>query len=407
MTVRILYVDEGATFGGSIVVAGLLVRHLDPTSFSASVAIPFEDEFTARVFRGPERIHLRRSLLPYNRMSAYREKIDARLPSGVRQVAHAVLSGLDVLAGAVYCFSLATLIVRDRVQVVHVNNSIEAVAAGCLTRRPVVVHLHGCLPEKLPTTHKWLYRRCSAIIAISDCVRRSAEGAGLPHSVMQVIPNGTQLSKVRPDTRSVLRRKWHIPASSPLIALVGRVVAWKGHREFLEAAVHVRRRHPDAHFMFVGGVSDGRPEFLDELMDVARSSGLEGVVHCTGYVADVPAYMEAADVVVHASVAPEPFGLVIIEAMAMSRPVIASLLGAGPEIVTHGHDGLLVDPRKAQDLSDAICRLIEDRGYARSLAIAARRTVEERFTAEAMTGAFERVYRRVSCRGSVAIGGKS
>jgi glycosyltransferase involved in cell wall biosynthesis len=397
MTSRILYVDQGATFGGSIVVAGLLVAHLDPVAFSASAAIPFEDEFTAQVFRGLVKIHRRRSLLPYNRMEALREKIDTRCPRAMRRVAHATLSILDLLASTRYCLDLALLIVRERIRIVHVNNSIEALAAGVLTRRAVVCHLHGDFGVPVPAVHRWLYRRCSAIVAISRYVRSSAIAAGVPDMRMEVIPNGTILVPP-PGAKRAIRERWGIPEAAPLIALVGRVVDWKGHRQFVQAAVEVHRRHPAAHFMFVGGVSDGRPEFLDELLQMARCSGIGDQLHCTGYVSDVPAYIEASDIIVHSSIAPEPFGLVIIEGMAMSKPVIASTLGAGPEIITDGQDGLLVDPRQTAKLCRAICRLIEDRDYAAGLGNAARRTVESRFTADAMARDFERIYRRITSR---------
>lgn len=267
--------------------------------------------------------------------------------------------------------------------------------AALLTRRPVVYHLHGTFGE-LSEHQRYIFHKCSALIAISQCVLASATAVGLDPKRIEIVPNGTVLPQLNAADSSGVRNQWGIPLDAPLIVLVGRVVAWKGHREFVQAAIEVHKRHPDVHFMFVGGVSDGTPEFLDELFELARANGIGDRLHCTGYVADVHQYIAAADVFAHSSIEPEPFGLVIIESMSMARPIVASTLGAGPEVVTEGVDGLLADPRNRDKLASAICRLLEDRELAARIGEEARRTVERKYTAAEMARSFERIYRRIT-----------
>jgi glycosyltransferase involved in cell wall biosynthesis len=141
---------------------------------------------------------------------------------------------------------------------------------------------------------------------------------------------------------------------------VGRLAPWKGQREFLEAARLVATEWPEARFLVVGDVAFDGPSYRDALRRLVRRLGLEDRVIFTGWRRDVPVVLAAADVLVHSSVLPEPFGLVIVEAMAMERPVVASRLGGPGEIVRDGHEGVLVDPRHPEEIAEALLRLAAD-----------------------------------------------
>src|SRR5690606_31523362 len=147
---------------------------------------------------------------------------------------------------------------------------------------------------------------------------------------------------------SEIRRLLRIPEEGRVVALSGRIVSWKGHREFIEAAALVLKQCPTAYFLLIGGVSDGEPSFFDELMTRAGELGLGDRVICTGFVVNVRDYLEVATVLVHASIEPEPFGLVIVEGMDAAKPMIASKRGAGEEIIQDGVDGYLVDPTDSE-----------------------------------------------------------
>ena len=122
-----------------------------------------------------------------------------------------------------------------------------------------------------------------------------------------------------------------------LFGVFGRLQRWKGQDVFVEAAAEVARRHPQARFAIVGGSVFGlEPEFLEGLKRRVAELNLVDRLVFTGFRKDVAALMAACDVVCHTSRVPEPFGLVVIEAMMLGRPVIATRGGGPSEIIDSG-----------------------------------------------------------------------
>jgi len=166
----------------------------------------------------------------------------------------------------------------------------------------------------------------------------------------------------------------------PLVGIVGRLQRWKGMHVYLRAMADVVRRHPDVQGVIVGGRPDLEPEYLAFLEGIRRDERLESVVRMVGKQANVPEWMQAMDVVVHASER-EPFGIVVVEAMAMQKPVVATKPGGPEEIITHGVDGLLAPSGDAEQLAIAIQSLIEDPSLAASVAAAAKKRAADFTTA--------------------------
>jgi glycosyltransferase involved in cell wall biosynthesis len=148
------------------------------------------------------------------------------------------------------------------------------------------------------------------------------------------------------------------------IGMVGRVTPWKGQDVVLRA-FHAARSEglaPSARLRLVGAPLFGADDAFDrELRALAEALGITDVVDFRGHRADVVAEMSACDVVVHASTRPEPFGQVVVEAMALGRAVIAADAGGPAEVITDGHDGLLVTPGDVDALASALVRLATDR----------------------------------------------
>jgi glycosyltransferase involved in cell wall biosynthesis len=132
----------------------------------------------------------------------------------------------------------------------------------------------------------------------------------------------------------------------------------------------VRRAHPDAHLVIVGGAHDTEPRYGDELRTLAALRGVSEAVTFAGYQADVPRWMQAMDVIVHASDR-EPFGIVVVEAMALGKPVIAGSDGGPAEMITDGVHGLLAPYGDATALARAIGRYLDDPAFAASCGAAA------------------------------------
>jgi glycosyltransferase involved in cell wall biosynthesis len=144
------------------------------------------------------------------------------------------------------------------------------------------------------------------------------------------------------------------------------------------------RSLPDAHLVIVGDAlfTEDDRRYREELRRMADEEGLKGRIHFLGFRSDVVPLLQAMDVVLHCSVAPEPFGRVIVEAMLAGTPVVATRGGGVEEIVADGRTGLLVPPDDPAALAAAVERYMENRGLAERLAGAALDHARETFSLE-------------------------
>ena len=178
--------------------------------------------------------------------------------------------------------------------------------------------------------------------------------------------------------------------------MAGRIHTWKGQEVLVEAARLLRTRCPQARFIIAGDIVPGQPAPKQAIEAAIARHGLGDRVQLIGFWRDVRQVMAAVDIFVLPSTAPEPFGLVLLQAMATGKPVIAAAHGGPLEIVVDGETGLLVPPRDPAALADAIERLANDRDLRGRLAAAGRRRAEERFGFAAHVAAFEEIYAGLS-----------
>lgn len=270
--------------------------------------------------------------------------------------------------------------------VVYANSQkalVVAALANAIARRPLIWHLH----DIMTTAHfSGTMRRVAIglsnrfathLIANSQATEASYRAAGgtLP---VTVVHNGIEPAPFaeidRAAVRAALVRDAAIPADAPIVALFGRLSAWKGQDVAIAAIAAV----PQAHLVLVGSAMFGDGAFEAALRHDVAARGIGERVHFLGFREDIPALMTAVDVIVHASTAPEPFGRVIAEAMMAGTPVIASAAGGALEIVEEG-TGLLVAPGDTDALAAAIRRLIADPAAAAAMAAQARGMALARF----------------------------
>ena len=171
------------------------------------------------------------------------------------------------------------------------------------------------------------------------------------------------------------------PPGTVRLGLLGTFARWKGHEAFLRAAARLPRRLPWRAYVIGDAVyqTDGSQYCRAELEHIAASLGIADRVGFTGFARQSDAALRALDVVVHASTSPEPFGLVVAEAMACGRAVIVSRAGGAAELVTAGVDALPHTPGNVEELSAHMATLIADAGLRARLSSAARQTAEEKF----------------------------
>jgi glycosyltransferase involved in cell wall biosynthesis len=172
-------------------------------------------------------------------------------------------------------------------------------------------------------------------------------------------------------TPALARATLGLPERGSLVGTVGRLQRWKGVHVFIAAIARVRERRPDVHAVVVGGPHETEPEYAAALHAQVDALGLANAVTFAGFQSNVAEWMQAMDVFVHASDR-EPFGVVIVEAMALGKPVIAGAEGGPAEIVTHGENGTLVRFGDEGSLAQAILRYLDDHAFAARAGAAAR-----------------------------------
>jgi len=177
-----------------------------------------------------------------------------------------------------------------------------------------------------------------------------------------------------------------------VLGIVGRIVRWKGHVEFLKAANIVMKAIPDLKLLIVGDYSDGEKAYQDRITRMVEEGEFKDRIIFTGYVKNVGEHYSLMDVCVHASIQPEPFGLVITEAMSYGVPVVASNRGAPQEIISDGLDGYLVDPEATDVFADRIFALLTNDNLRSRIAANGKERVLRDYPLESYAHEMERIY---------------
>lgn len=286
--------------------------------------------------------------------------------------------------------------------VVHTNGlKMHVLGAWAHPRSPLVWHLHDYLGPRPMTARllRWNSARCAMLVANSASVASDARTALADSVEIVAVANGVDLNRFTASgDRLDLDALAGLPASPPdaiRIGLVATFARWKGHVTFLEAIARVPRALPLRAYVIGDAVYDTRASQYSrgELTAIAERLEVTDRVGFTGFVTRPEAALRALDIVVHASTRPEPFGLVIAEAMACGRPVIVSADGGAAELVDAGMDALVHTPGDVQGLADCLVRLMTDAVLRRQIGGAARATAERRFNRARLAGELLPIYR--------------
>ncbi|MGB9593224.1 MAG: glycosyltransferase, partial [Anaerolineae bacterium] len=295
--------------------------------------------------------------------------------------------------------AFADLLYDVRPDWVHVNDGVPfnrgEILGALWARVPVVCHVRSFEP---PTRFdRFLEPRIAAHIFISRAIAEWLLGTGVRLRKWYVVHNGVDLAEFQnpPNSRSRVRAELGVADDAFVVALLGRVVPWKGHEVFLDAMERLLPEHPNLVGCIVGEGWRGH-DFEQRLRARVEGGPLKGRVVFAGFRPDVPALLQSVDALAHTSVEPEPFGRVIVEAMAARLPIVATAAGAVPEILEDERTGLLVPPGDADRLAQALERLMHDPDLRQRLSTAARQEVEARFTVQRYVAGVQAVYEELA-----------
>ncbi len=298
-------------------------------------------------------------------------------------------------------WELTRLMRQKKYDIVHTHNSkagfIGRLAAK-ISRVPIIVHtIHGFAfheYERPPRRilfillERFAARLCDKLITISEPLKEWGLrlGIGRPEKYITIY-SGIEAEKFKININIDEKKKeLGIKPKEKIVGVVAKLWEGKGHETILEAAPQVIKEIPDVKFLFVG---EG---YLREKLETqVRELGLSNNIIFTGFRADIPEITATFDLALLVSLF-EGMGRVLLEAMVMRKPVVATKVGGIVDVVRDGETGILVPPGDADALAKAIVTLLKDEELARRMGEAGRKRIDERFTARTMVERITEVY---------------
>jgi len=290
---------------------------------------------------------------------------------------------------------LVRIIRKHRIQVVHAQKGKArtlALMAGLFTKIPVLILNRGVSFPLDPFNRLgYTTRRVTAVVAVSESIKRGLVAQGVPAEKIHVIYSGTDMRRFHPGVdRLRVRRELALGPEHYLITQIG-IRSWKGNDDTLDAMKTVAARVPHARLLFVGA-NEAKARII---MEKAAARGLAEKVLVFLYREDIPEILAASDVCVDASYAGLGITGTLREALAVETPVIGTDLEGNPELITDEHTGYLFPPRDIAALARVILRMIEDPEKAKAMARMGAKRVEAEFSVTAKIDRTEALYRRL------------
>ncbi len=289
--------------------------------------------------------------------------------------------------------------IRDgRVDIVHTFFETSDIWGGFVARlsgAKVLISSRRDMGFLRSTKHHIAYRlagrMCDRVLTVSNAVRSLVvrEDRLNPSRVTTLYTGISPIPKVSVSAILEARRHLNLPPDAPVVLKIANIVAWKGHKEFLEAAALVHAEHPDAHFVVAGALSD--PALFARLMSLRRTLRLDDCFHYLGEVLSTRPLYQLATVVCLLSHT-EGLPNVVLEAMSAGRPVVATDVGGTGELIVDGDTGFLVGAGDVKGAANKISLLLKSDRLACEMSDAAVRRVERHFSLERMITQLEGIY---------------
>jgi glycosyltransferase involved in cell wall biosynthesis len=335
--IRLLSVQPVAERGGSDHLLVRMLRSLPPDEFDCHVALPgrspLADEFAA----AGAGLHT----VPMERLST----------------SHGAGEWAGYAAGWPVAVARLVRLIRElRIDVVHSNSlhSLYGWAAATITRRPHVWQAREIVVQSRAAMQ--LERFLARHFAVKVVCMSQAIADQLDPANVEVVYETVDPAEFRPELAGRFRDRVGIPDDVPLVGAVGRIDTWKGFDVLLDAFARAKERRSDLHLVVAGAPVTGKEQLA---IDLATRATQLSDVHWLGPRTDTPELFADLDLFVLPSTQPEPYGIVVVEALASGAPVVVTDAGGTPEIVARAApgSGTTVPPGDSTALADAIVRI--------------------------------------------------
>jgi len=264
---------------------------------------------------------------------------------------------------------------------VYTNNDLEcnlhAIIASKLLNLPVVSHERD-IPSFWSKTTKLFYNSVETVIAISEATQQAIIKQTFPPEKIIKIVDGIDTHRLINDSNLVdpvkVKQQHELPLDKKIILMIGMITKWKGQHIVLQAVQQLHYTRSNLHFVFIGEEPTfDQTHYLDNLYGYITNNCIQNDVSILGYCSNIGALIKASDLVIHASISPEPFGRVIVESMSLAKPIIATNIGGPQEIISDGETGFLIEPSNPTKLANKINEVIDTPEKSKKIANAAQK----------------------------------
>jgi len=394
LKIKILYVDNSYTFGGAIRCLVALVNELSKYNYEPILFVNRSYQFVNKKNDKVKAI-LDNWSPPWHFPNFYqyiRKRIKHKVIKKICSILYWVYWYIPKeILRAIRIYKIGK---KYKVDIIHLNNgiSIAGIVAAKLLQIPCICHMRGF--ETRSVFAKFSQFIVDYYIAISNAIKDNLIRLGIMPNKIILIPDFiSELDEIKNGEELKIIKEFQIKPNEKLFGIFGRVLKFKGQKEFLMAAREVFKKVANCRAFIVGDHSDGPLEYYNELKSMIRDYSLTKKVILTGYRQDALEIMKCMDVVVLATRVPiEAFGRVIIEAMSLGKPVVATKCGGPADIIENGKNGYLIPMRDIKAMSNAIIKLLTEENID-NFKQAAKETVIKKFSAKVCIPKIDKIYR--------------
>ncbi len=377
---KIMYLHAGAELYGADIVLLELVKNLDKGKFGVSVVLPCNGPLVDKL----KESNIEVSIIEY---PILRRKYFT--PIGIIKYIKDYFK---------YSNKIKKIAIEKNIDIIHTNTA--AVLQGIYIKRklkiPQVWHIHEIIVNP-KFVHKFLSyliaKNADEVIAVSEAVKSHLSNTGYFKNQIRVIYNGVDNNVFNPNNnREYLKKEFNIKKDSIIVGMIGRVNAWKGQHDFLEAMDLVLENDENTYAMIVGGVFEGEEWRVKDLKEKINNMKNKERVIFSNYRNDTKNIHCLYDIFVLPSINPDPLPTVVLEAMASGKPIVGYKHGGICEMVKNNYNGILANIRDINDLAQKITILIEDKELRKKMSINSSKRQSEMFSLESYVRNFENIY---------------
>ncbi len=299
-------------------------------------------------------------------------------------------------------FTISKIINNIRPDIVHLNNGYSALHEWILACRmnkiKIVAHDRG---TRYPCTFqtRLFVRLLDAIISVSESYKENVLKQNLKPRKLRRIYNGLDVEQIENlidhKASEEFRNYLGLRTGQPVVGIIGNIDKWKGQHVLISAIKQVKKFYPDIKCLIVGKPVLRAGLYMDELQNDVKNSCLEDNVVFTGFRTDVANILNLFDILVHASIEPEPFGRVLLEGMALGKPIIATNAGGPVEIVVDDVTGLLVPMNDPASMANAITTLLGNPAKAIEMGKRGKERLMSTFSTNKTVSEIEKLYEEI------------